>query len=497
MEDQYVFPTAVSEEDLKEAGRRSSLNQLFGSRKIFLTSGQKHPERPDLQADVIIQNKALEHYSKGEQAMGRSQYDKAVTCFSKAMTLQPNQTQLHVSQAEAYLQLCDFQSATVCYKQACLLEPGSFHIRLAFIYHLQGQCLFDQGLFLEALGSFTKAAELKPDCKAYQMRSLVCLSALGRYSDCLKLVTDWLVSHRPEGDLYILRARLYKHLNQVTLCYYDVKSALALNPACPEAGALMAQLEESSERAREEASSRVLAGQLSQALSQINTALEHCPQDPRHYLLRGILYRRLKDFTASIEDLVLAVELSEEQAGGQARPTDSQEEPGAVQEEAQAQLVLTYNDFAVHCFSRGFYPEATLLLNNAIQEEKEERGLYLNRGDCFFKQGEWGFALADYQQAEEMSPGDPAVCLRLAVLHNTLGSHSYQEGRFQEAADSLSLAIQYNPRDSLYYENRAKAFHKTLNLEGAKQDAISTLVLDPTNQEVMLPSGESASEVLA
>lgn len=49
--------------------------------------------------------------------------------------------------------------------------------------------------------------------------------------------------------------------------------------------------------------------------------------------------------------------------------------------------------------------------------------------DCFFKQGEWCFALADYRQAEEMmSPDDPAVRLRLAVLHNTLGSFDFQQG---------------------------------------------------------------------
>lgn len=49
--------------------------------------------------------------------------------------------------------------------------------------------------------------------------------------------------------------------------------------------------------------------------------------------------------------------------------------------------------------------------------------------DCFFKQGEWCFALADYQQAEEMmQPDDPAIRLRLAVLHNTLGSFRFQDG---------------------------------------------------------------------
>ena len=97
------------------------------------------------------------------------------------------------------------------------------------------------------------------------------------------------------------------------------------------------------------------------------------------HFIRGILYRRLKDFTAAIEDLVLAVELSE---AGERDPEgdDTQEDLKAVQEDAKAQLVLTYNDFAVHCYSHGHYAEAAMLLTKAIAEQKEERGLDINRG---------------------------------------------------------------------------------------------------------------------
>lgn len=47
--------------------------------------------------------------------------------------------------------------------------------------------------------------------------------------------------------------------------------------------------------------------------------------------------------------------------------------------------------------------------------------------DCFFKQCEWTFALADYQQAEEMDPDNTDIWLRLAVIHNILGLHSYED----------------------------------------------------------------------
>lgn len=121
----------------------------------------------------------------------------------------------------------------------------------------QGQCLFDQGLFIEALEAFNKAAEMKPSCRTYKVRrsgslcakskiivllfaqylqkstcisflfhsrktfwivspSLACLSAVGQHSDCLKLVNSWMLTDGPTSDLYVLRARLHKLLNQVT-----------------------------------------------------------------------------------------------------------------------------------------------------------------------------------------------------------------------------------------------------------------------------------------
>ncbi|XP_051278154.1 tetratricopeptide repeat protein 16 [Dicentrarchus labrax] len=482
--------------------------QLIAEEQSFVAPGEKHSQRKEPQGSLIIESQAAEIYTNGKEAMGKSQYEKAVMCFSEAITLQPEQTELCVSQAEAYLQLCDFQSAAAYYKRARLLEPGAFSARLAFIYYLQGQCLFDRGLFLEALKAFHKAAEVKPDCRAYEIRSLACLTAAGHHTDCLKLVNNWMVLYGSTSDLYILRARLHKLLNQTSQCYQDVKSALALNPTCPVAEALLLQLHEASEQARQQAVDRALTGQLLEALCMINISLANCPLDGRLYLFRGILYRRLNDFTAAIEDLVQAVELSEKVEGekkvrGQAEARDKKDECSSVQEEAQFQLVLTYNDFAVQCLSEGLYAEATLLLNKAIEEEKGQAGLYLNRGDCFYRQGEWCYALADYQQAEEMMLcDDPSVHLRLSVLHNLLGSFCIQDRRFQEAVDMFSLAIKYDPKASRYYENRSKAFRKLLNLERAREDFICMLILDPTNEEVPpmimnLFPGCSKSEVLS
>ena len=83
---------------------------------------------------------------------------------------------------------------------------------------------------------------------------------------------------------------------------------------------------------------------------------------------RGALQRRVGDFNAAIDDFLLALDKT------------NHDEESNVYVDAQRQLLLTYNDFAVECFSKTFYEEAVILLNKAIKGEKKEKGLYINRG---------------------------------------------------------------------------------------------------------------------
>ncbi|XP_058230352.1 uncharacterized protein LOC131343021 isoform X2 [Hemibagrus wyckioides] len=274
-------------DDSKKSEPKCPSSQQHALQKLFSETSEVKQSR-HLCGDLIIKDKANTHYQAGIKAVDQLEFERAVICFTKAITLQTEQTQLYVARAEAYLQLCDFKSAALDYKHACNLEPqkkAHFH-RLAFVYYLQGQCYCDRGMFLEALQSFAKAVELKPDFRPYHMRSLACLTALGRYSDAMRLVTNWLESETPSADLFTLRARLHHQLRQPMLCYYDLKSALKLNPSCPEARALLEMMEQGAERARQQAVTKAVEGELSDALAKITTALELNPENAQHYLFR-------------------------------------------------------------------------------------------------------------------------------------------------------------------------------------------------------------------
>nr|XP_025038384.1 tetratricopeptide repeat protein 16 isoform X2 [Pelodiscus sinensis] len=466
MEPKGLFPTAVFKEKLREI----SLRRIFGSSQILRNledpSGVKSPK-------VILQNKIKEHCQRGKEFFSQGEWEKAVICYSKAINLDPQQVEFYVQKAEAFLQLCDFQSAVLNLRKAYTLSSAKeeYIVRMAFILYLQGQCLLDQEVYWDALDSFIRASELQPKNSVYRRKSITCLAALNRFSDCFRLVNEELAQDSKNPDLYILRARLHEQFCQATLCYQDVQEAIALQPQHKEARILMQRLLKRAQKAKNQAINKALKGNLKDALLRITFAIENNPFDAGYFIFRGTLHRRLKDFNAAIDDYIKAAELCEE--------------GGAEAMEVQQQLLLTYNDFAVHCYSKGSFEEAVMLLNKALKGEKNEKGLYVNRGDCLFRLGELTFALADYQQALELSPTDFSLRRRVGMLLDELGLQEHKQRKYQRAVYCFSGAIESNPRESHYYLHRAKSRLFLQDVMSAKEDVITVLLLDPENEAVL------------
>lgn len=114
---------------------------------------------------------------------------------------------------------------------------------------------------------------------------------------------------------------------------------------------------------------------------------------------RGTLRRRLQQYDPAVEDFLKALDMM----------TESQDN---LVKQAQRQLLLTYNDFAVHCYIHGAYQEGVLLLNKAIRDEQNEKGLYINRG------GELGGGQALTNCPR--SPGWAPALLRELGVHSDL-----------------------------------------------------------------------------
>ncbi|CAG5117465.1 unnamed protein product, partial [Candidula unifasciata] len=482
---QNVFATAVTEESLEAARLRSQLIFFSGD----WNSGRHQREDEHTR---IVARKASEHYQQALRLKEERNPVGSISCLTKAINLTPSDPVLYAERGEAYLSLCDFQSAILNYRKACLLtttDKEAYDSRLAFIYYFQGQTLFDQRLFPEALEVFSKAAEMVPGNGGYQMRIITCLVALQRHHECLTLVNQRLQEDKNNPDLYIVRARLHEIFANLSPRYYDVRNALSLNPDHQEGQAMMDTIVKAADDNKNLALHLSIMGKDKQALQKISLAIQMNPSVAEYHVLRGTLHRKLKDFNGAVDDLRLALDKCDHR---RSHP---------VYRNSQRQLLLTFNDFAVECFSKGRYEEAITLLNKALQDEKQEKSLYINRGDCFYKKNELLFAMEDYLQALELDPQDTAIMFRLALVHNEFAVSHFDDKNYTAAETEFTQALECSPLVGQFYVSRSRARSMLGDLTGAREDCLWGLLLSPTssgNTSIMarLFPGKSMADIL-
>ncbi|ELW62016.1 Tetratricopeptide repeat protein 16 [Tupaia chinensis] len=464
---------------------KGTLQRIFGTSQVFQGFDNVKPKVTGLTVPL----KVREYYHRGQECLEHGDWEMAVLFFSRALHLDSQLVDFYALRAEAYIQLCDFSSAAQNLRRAYSFQPDSKYLeRLTFVLYLQGQYLLEHCEFMEALKIFSQAAELQPENPSFRYRCMACLLALRRHHDCLSLVTKEIKGGTVNADIYILRARLYNFFQKPDLCYQDLHSALLWDPKHPQARVLLKTMVEQSQQAHREAGALAVQGKLQLALQRINCAIENNPLDPNLFLFRGTMYRRLQEFDSAVEDFLKALDMM----------SDSQED---MVQQAQRQLLLAYNDFAVHCYTQGAYQEGVLLLNKALKDEQREKGLYINRGDCFFQLGNLAFAEADYQQALALSPRDEGAHTRMGLLQEKMGFCEHKRRQFQKAESHFSVAIQHNPQKAQYYLHRARNRQLLQDTSGARQDVATVLLLNPNQPKLFmlmttLFPGMSVEEVL-
>ncbi|TKC38090.1 hypothetical protein EI555_002022 [Monodon monoceros] len=446
---------------------KGTLQRIFGTSQVFRNFDDIKPKP----AGLTVPLKVREYYHRGHQCLEQEDWEVAMLFFSRGLHLDSQLVEFYALRAEAYIQLCDFSSAAQNLRKAYSSQPENtdFLERLTLVLYLKGQCLFEQCAFLDALNVFSQASELQPEKFCFRYRCMACLLALKRHRECLSFVTKEVEHGTTNADVYILRARLYNFFQQPSLCHRDLHSALLLDPKHPQAKVPLKVMVDQAQEARQEAGILAVQGKLQRAL-------------------QGIMYRRLREFDSAVEDFLKALDMM----------TEHQED---LVQQAQRQLLLAYNDFAVHCYLQGAYQESVLLLSKALKDKQREKGLYINRGDCFFQLGNLTFAEADYQQAPALSPKDEGAHLRLGLLQEKLGFCERRRRQFQKTENHFLMAIQHNPQKPQYYLYRTRSRQLTQNIFGARQDVATVLLLDP-KQPKLLPlmanlfPGLSVEEVL-
>ena len=416
----------------------------------------------------LISQKLNNLSEQTDNLIENGKYGNALVLLNKLVVLDSQSFENYLRRASCLFHLCDFKSAIINIEKAHSMQSSEeLNEKCAFYHFLYAQTLYDQKLYSEAVKEFDHSIQRNSNKLIYHIRKLACIWAMGDHNKCLDTINQLLAYYTDNADLLVLRAVLYYSYGKHTKCFEDVHRTLDLDSTNIIALSLKEKLATAAAHHREQAISLHMQNNNRDALRKINLAIETNPACAEFHIFRGVVYRNLREYTAAADEFLIALN----------KCNHDQDSP--IYWESTKQLILTYNDFAVHCYKKKFYEEAIQLLNKGIESEKNEKGLYMNRGDCYLQLGHCDFARSDYEEALQIDENSSLAKSRLAFVLYSKGIDSFSQSKYTTATQLFSEAIKFSPTITHFYLCRAKSRLIEGETAQSKVDALISLLLSP------------------
>ncbi|KAJ3009057.1 Tetratricopeptide repeat protein 16 [Thoreauomyces humboldtii] len=430
------------------------------------------------------------------------QLSLSIANFTRAIHLLPEEPTFYHHRAEALLLTLDLETAisnfrhhahlvsqlrsTTAWERSLLVRPitadsakegdGSVWImryRLAPVVYTWGQCLLDQKRFAEALKMFEYAGTLGFKTESVLLRCALAHIGLAAYDTALEILyklTDVPSPPSPSIELYILRAKIYRHLGNVDFTNLDVQRALKIDASHPELPDLLQFTLRIAIDHKNNASEQILRGRPIAAIQCLTHAIDLDPDDWTLMFKRGTLLAETGQHDGAIMDLerVLAYQTSN----------------GMSSEEVRRQLAEVQVRLGTElgrCKDvEGAIERFTVALGYAPSDPR----IWKKRGDCFLAIRDVIKSIADLSRAVELDPGDVQCRERCGLLWATVADKVVAEGEWLQAIEIWTTAIRYNPIVAEYFFRRARCYYMSEQINEARQDLHQARQLDPSNIEI-------------
>ncbi len=264
---------------------------------------------------------------------------------------------------------------------------------------LQGYTFFSQGRYAEAISSFTKALEYRPD----------------------------------EVVVFNGRAGAYAGLGQVDKALDDLNRAIELDPDDPVAYGLRGTILSKTDRQA--------------AFDDLNRAIELSPEPALAYSDRGNVYLELGDYEAALADFNQAIALDPDGSFYYLYRS--------IVYIPLAEWQLALDDLAEYARRAGDQvpPEVVDLLDQFPLSTARE---FSSRGRVYYYLGQYENALTDLEHAITLDPGN-------AAAYGSRGMVYYDLGQLEDALTDLTQAVAlgyddpevFRVRGTTYYDLRA------------------------------------------
>jgi tetratricopeptide (TPR) repeat protein len=220
-----------------------------------------------------------------------SQYDLAISQFTKAIEADPENAQAYSDRGNAYGAQGQYAKAIADLNKALEIDPDN-----ALAYFNRGNAYGDQGQYDRAISDFNKAIEMNPsDEDAYNYREAA-YRAKARSYLAVSDYTRAIETNPKDVSAYIGRGIAYSAEEKYERAIPDFSKALEIN--AKDAGAYCC-------RAR----AYVGNGKYDQAIMDCNQAIEICPRLAQAYCNRALACTKKGEYDRAISDCNKALEI--------------------------------------------------------------------------------------------------------------------------------------------------------------------------------------------
>ncbi len=383
----------------------------------------------------------------------------------------------------------------------------TYHVGLAVKYAVAEQ-------WTEAIGCYTTALRLEPDCSPLLGRRGQIHLFSGNRQAAMVDFNVAIASAPFEPWFYFQRSQIYADLGAWPEAEADLSSAHALAPRDPDFLLNRAEV-------------RLGQGNHKNALSDLRQVLHLDPHSGRAHSQLGWIHQQdeFYDLNLAIEHLTRSIELIPDGIASlihRALAYGSQNKFELALQDCDTVIQTQPDAGSAHGVRgrmlqmQGEFEEAIEACTKAIDLGLETSMVFLARGIAYSATDRQELALADCDAALNLDPENPVACQLRGTLDMQRGEldsameafnkarelapewseprqhiawlHQIKEDP-QAAIDEQSVLVSQQPGDPTHYVNRAFAYTQLGDYEKAQQDLDRACQLDPENEQVFYVRG--------
>ncbi len=471
----------------------------------------EHQESFDWYQKALAKAEGQEDQAKvyadmGLQLLDMERYEEALDIYEKGLTVKPDYTKLMYRKAAALNKLGRFGEALEICDQELEIDP------LPNTWHYKAEALYGMGEYGRALDACEQAISIVPYIDTFLIEIKIYYGA-DQFEQVLNIIQRMEERELMNSEVMLFKLRALRMMDR----YDEARdAALEIMEHDPDNAEVYYQL----------AFVEWDQGQLDQALIQANKSLEMDPSlTYKRYFIADV-YKRMDQDEKALEIYLdmLEKDPQDDFACSKAAEVHSHHEEYEKAEEYYRRALEInpdiedgHSDLAYTYESMGQYQKALTEINLQLEKVQADR-YYVQKGVIYLDLDREEDALKAFNDALVVNPQSSVAFNMIGYVHknNTrfreaipffekgiegddpypalyfnLGNCLQRTGRYQEAIDCLTAAIEKFPNEANFYSDRADVYKDIHEYEKMMEDSEAYEKITGDHMYLMLQNGDA------